>query len=214
MPLAEVLLVLELIGTFAFAVSGALLAAKKGVDIVGSLLLASLAGLGGGVIRDLVLSDAVPTAFAHPYYLIPVVVAVTAVYVRAIREDRLRRTLLVFDAVGLSVFCVMGTSIAHAAGLNPVAAALLGLTTAVGGGTLRDVVANEVPEIFNPKGVYAVPAMVGSAAAVIALELGVFNSFAAVGVAAAVFLFRLVALRRGWTVPLAAHGTLPGGRSD
>lgn len=209
MPLAEVLLALELIGTFAFAVSGALLAAKKGVDIIGSLLLASLAGLGGGVIRDLVLNESVPTAFAAPQYLIPVVVAVVAVYVRLIKEDRLRRTLLVFDAVGLSLFCVMGTSIAHAAGLNPVAAALLGLTTAVGGGTLRDVVANEVPEIFSPKGVYAVPAMVGSAGAVICLELGVFNSFAAVGVAAAVFLFRLVALKRGWTVPLAVHGGRP-----
>ncbi len=161
MPLAEVLLALELIGTFAFAVSGALLAAKKGVDIIGSLLLASLAGLGGGVIRDVILNEGVPTAFAAPQYLIPVVVAVTAVYVRAIREDRLRRTLLVFDAVGLSVFCVMGTSIAFAAGLNPVAAALLGLTTAVGGGILRDVVANEIPEIFNPKGVYAVPSDAG-----------------------------------------------------
>ncbi|WP_146339545.1 trimeric intracellular cation channel family protein [Nesterenkonia sp. NBAIMH1] len=214
MPLAEVLLALELIGTFAFAVSGALLAAKKGVDIIGSLLLASLAGLGGGVIRDVILNEGVPTAFAAPQYLIPVVVAVTAVYVRAIREDRLRRTLLVFDAVGLSVFCVMGASIAFAAGLNPVAAGLLGLTTAVGGGILRDVVANEIPEIFNPKGVYAVPAMLGSAVTVTALELGFFNGFAAVGTAAAVFVFRFVALRRAWTVPLAVHGRQQKGAAD
>ncbi len=118
MSVETMVLALELIGTFAFAVSGALLAVKKRFDIVGSLLLARLAGLGGGVIRDLVLNQSVPTAFVAPLYLIPVALAVLVVFVRLIREDKLRRTLLVFDAVGLSLFCVMGSFIAHEAGLN------------------------------------------------------------------------------------------------
>lgn len=201
--MVPVLLAIELVGTFAFAVSGALLAAKKGFDIVASTLLAALAGLGGGVIRDVLLAQGVPTAFAVPMYLIPVAMAVLAVFFRLIREDFPRRTLLTFDAVGLSMFCVMGASIAHSAGVNPVAVMLLGVTTAVGGGAMRDVVANEVPQIFNPQGVYAAPAFLGAAATTAALELDLFNGYVAVGIAATVFTVRMVALRRGWRVPRA-----------
>lgn len=203
MSVTVVILVLELVGTFAFAVSGALLAARKGFDLVGSLLLASLAGLGGGVIRDLVLGAGVPNAFAAPQYLLPVVLAVLTVFVRVIHEDRLRRTLLVFDALGLSLFCVMGATIAHEAGLNPIAAVLLGVTTAVGGGALRDVVANEVPQIFNPQGVYAAPAFLGAGVTALLLEMGLFNAITAVAVALLVFGLRLLALRYRWRVPLA-----------
>ncbi|MCT1605901.1 TRIC cation channel family protein [Nesterenkonia massiliensis] len=206
MTVAQVLLALELIGTFAFAVSGALLAAKKGFDIVGSLLLAGLAGLGGGVIRDLIVGQGVPTAFAAPLYLIPVAAAALAVFCHLIREDRLRRTLLIFDAVGLSLFCVMGSTIAYTAGLNPVAVTLLGVITAVGGGTLRDVVANEVPQIFNPDGVYAAPAFLGAAATTAALYWEVFDGFAAVAIALMVFIIRILALKLRWRVPLAVLG--------
>lgn len=203
MSVETMVLALELVGTFAFAVSGALLAVKKGFDIVGSLLLASLAGLGGGVIRDVMLAQGVPTAFGAPLYLIPVALAALLVFLRLIREDRLRRTLLAFDAVGLSLFCVMGSFIVHEAGLNPVACVLLGVTTAVGGGALRDVVANEVPQIFNPDGVYAAPAFVGAAATTTALEFDVFNAFAAVGIAAGIMVVRFLALKFRWRVPLA-----------
>ncbi|MDS2173525.1 TRIC cation channel family protein [Nesterenkonia sp. CL21] len=203
MSVTMVVLVLELVGTFAFAVSGALLAVRKGFDLVGSLLLASLAGLGGGVIRDLVLNIGVPNAFAAPQYLVPVVLAVLAVFIRLIHEDRLRRTLLVFDALGLSLFCVMGATIAHEAGLNPIAAVLLGVTTAVGGGALRDVVANEVPQIFNPRGVYAAPAFLGAGATALLLEGGLFNAVSAVAVAMLVFGLRVLALRYRWRIPLA-----------
>lgn len=203
MSMTVVVLVLELVGTFAFAVSGALLAVRKGFDLVGSLLLASLAGLGGGVIRDLVLNTGVPNAFAAPQYLVPVVLAVLAVFIRLIHEDRLRRTLLVFDALGLSLFCVMGATIAHEAGLNPIATVLLGVTTAVGGGTLRDVVANEVPQIFNPRGVYAAPAFLGAGATALLLETGLFSAITAVAVALLVFGLRLLALRYRWRIPLA-----------
>lgn len=214
MSVAEVVLALELVGTFAFAVSGALLAAKKGFDLVGSLLLASLAGLGGGVIRDLILDQSVPTAFASPQYMAPAALAVIAVYLRLIREDRLRRTLLVFDAVGLSLFCVMGASLAFDAGLNPVSVMLLGVTTAVGGGTLRDVVANEVPQIFNPQGVYAAPAFLGAGTTTLLLYLEAFNAFTAVAVALTVFTIRMLALKFGWRIPLAVIPRRGEGRED
>lgn len=203
MDVPVVVVVLELVGTFAFAVSGALLAARKGFDLVGSLLLASLAGLGGGVIRDLLLNDGVPTSFSDPLYLAPVALAVIAVFLGLVRDDRLRRTLLLSDALGLSLFCVMGATIAHELGLNPIATLLLGVTTAVGGGTLRDVVANEVPQIFSPQGVYAAPAFLGAATTTLLLELGLFNAGSAVAVAMLVFALRLLALRYRWRIPLA-----------
>ncbi|MDO5492185.1 MAG: trimeric intracellular cation channel family protein [Nesterenkonia sp.] len=201
----DIVLTLELVGTFAFAVSGALLAARKGFDLVGSLLLAGLAGLGGGVIRDLILDSGVPNAFDTPLYLVPVLIAVLAVYVTLIRESRLRRTLLVFDALGLSLFCVMGATIAHEVGLNPISCVLMGVTTAVGGGTLRDVVADEIPQIFNPQGVYAAPAFLGAALTTAVLELDVFGAVAGTAIVAVVLTLRLLALKFGWRIPRAAH---------
>ncbi|GAA3282174.1 trimeric intracellular cation channel family protein [Nesterenkonia halobia] len=204
MPLDLAVLVFDLLGTFAFAISGALLAVQKGFDVVGSLLLASLTGLGGGVIRDLLLDQGVPNAFAEPLYLVPVVLAVLIVLVGLVHEGRLHRTLLVFDALGLATFCVMGATIAHTAGLNPVAAVLLGVTTAVGGGAMRDVVANRVPQIVDPDGVYATPTFLGAGLAVLLLELELFGAPAAVAVALLVFAARLLAVVRGWRLPLAS----------
>ncbi|MGJ9426389.1 trimeric intracellular cation channel family protein [Nesterenkonia halotolerans] len=199
------LLAVELIGTFAFAVSGALLAARKGFDVVGSVLLASMAGLGGGVIRDVLIGYGPPLALENPVYLAPVLLAVALVMTGLLHETRLRRTLLVFDAVGLSLFCLTGTVIAWEAGLTELACVLLGISTAVGGGAMRDVVANETPQIFNPRGVYAVPAMLGAALTVTALSLELSLVWAGPVIALVVFALRMISLRRGWRVPLAGR---------
>ncbi|MFC0581162.1 trimeric intracellular cation channel family protein [Micrococcoides hystricis] len=199
------MLVLDLGGTVAFAASGSLLAARRGFDFVGSLLLGSLAGMGGGTVRDIILGKAPPTSFERLEYLAAAVFAALLVYVKVLKVHRLRRTLLISDAVGLALFCVSGTLIAHNAGANPVAAALLGLTTAVGGGVLRDVVANEVPQIFSVRGVYAIPAFVGAGITIGLVYLDMFNAYTAVGTAALVFVFRVAALKWQWTVPAAVY---------
>jgi uncharacterized membrane protein YeiH len=205
-------LVLDLLGTFFFAVSGSLLAARRGFDIVGSLLLGSMAGLGGGVIRDLVLGG-VPNAFARPVYLIPPVAAALLVFFLMRSVERFRRPLLVFDAGGLALFCITGTVKALESGMNPVASALLGVTTAVGGGLLRDVVANQVPQLFNPRDIYAVPAMLGSALVTALWHAGLFGTAAAIAVAAVVFGLRVLSLHFGWHIPRAA-GSWHGGTSE
>jgi uncharacterized membrane protein YeiH len=200
MPLA---LVLDLAGTFFFAMSGCLLAARRQFDIVGSLFLGSLVGLGGGVIRDLILGT-VPNAFAQPVYLLPPVVAALVVYLLPRGAERIRRPLLVFDAGGLALFCITGTTKALAAGMNPAASALLGVTTAVGGGLLRDVVANQVPQLFNRRDLYAVPAMLGALLVTVLWLAGAYGPLPALGVAAVVFGLRLVSLHYGWHIPRAA----------
>ena len=199
-------LVLDLAGTFFFAISGCLLAAERGFDIVGSLLLGALTGLGGGVVRDLILGVR-PAAFAQPVHLIPPVVAALLVYFFARSVKRFPRTLLVFDAGGLALFCTTGTVTALHAGMNPVAAALLGVATGVGGGLLRDVVANRDPQLFNPNDIYAVPAMLGAALVTVLWSAGMYSALAQLFVAVLVFAFRILSLRFNWRVPhaTAAH---------
>lgn len=202
----DVALILDLLGVFSFAVSGCLLAARKGFDIVGSLLLGSLVGLGGGVVRDLIIDASVPAAFSNPLYIIPPLSAALLVYFLFSSVQRFGSLLVVFDAGGLALFCVTGTLKALEFGLNPVSAVLLGVTTAVGGGLLRDVTANEVPKIFDPRDVYAIPAFAGAFLVVLLDTFGWSNVFTTTAVAVAVFAFRILAWRFSWRVPLAVQG--------
>lgn len=205
---AQIPLILDLFGVFFFAVSGSLLAARKGFDLVGSLLLASLAGLGGGVARDVII-DTPPAAFNNPTYLVPPLLATVLVYFVFSRVERGRRVLVVFDAAGLALFCITGTLKALTFGLNPVAAVLLGVTTAVGGGLLRDVVANEVPQLFDPRDIYALPAMLGGVVVTVLVAQDWFNLLSGTATASMVFSLRVLAWRYGWHAPLAARAWSP-----
>ena len=204
-PFDIALVWLDLAGVFFFAVSGSLLAARKQFDIVGSLLLASLVSLGGGVIRDIILGT-VPAAFTNPAYLAPPVLATVLVFFLFSSVQRFTSLLILFDAGGLALFCITGTLKALSLGMNPVAAVLLGVTTAVGGGLLRDITANEVPQLFDAKDIYAVPALTGAALTAVLWVSGSFNALSACAVAGVVFTFRVLAWRRSWRAPLAVRG--------
>jgi uncharacterized membrane protein YeiH len=195
---------LELIGIFAFAVSGALMAIRRDFDVVGIACLAVITALGGGIVRDLVLGATPPVAFTRWEYLVVPVVAAGLTALAHPELERLTRPLLVFDAAGLGLFCVSGTLKGLEHGLAPSAACFLGVTTAVGGGVLRDVVAREIPALFQPTSeLYAVPAVIG------ALVIGFAWTFEATGpaleagVAAGIFAVRLLALRYHWRGPRA-----------
>ena len=202
-------LILDLLGVFFFAVSGSLLAARKGFDIVGSVLLGSMVGLGGGVVRDIILNQGPPAAFVHPVYLVPPVAAAMLVYFTVRNVQRSGRLLLMFDAGGLALFCITGTLKALESGMNPVASILLGVTTAVGGGILRDITANDVPQVFDPKDLYAIPAFVGAGLATWLWHLGWLNLATGAVAAVVVFAMRLLSLRYGWHAPLAARSWAP-----
>ncbi|MBT8159164.1 trimeric intracellular cation channel family protein [Arthrobacter sp. GN70] len=197
---------LDLAGVLFFAVSGSLLAAKKQFDILGSALLASLVALGGGVIRDIIINAGPPAAFTNPVYLLPPLFAAALVYFLFSSIQRFTSLLTLFDAGGLALFCITGTLKALGAGLNPVAAVVLGVTTAVGGGLLRDITANEIPALFNARDLYALPAFAGATLTAVLWSVGAFNGLTAVLVAVLVFAFRVVAWRRAWRVPLAVRG--------
>lgn len=205
MESSPLLLWFDLLGVFFFALSGNLLAARKDIDITGGLVLGLLAGLGGGIIRD-VLLGVTPLALARPVYLIPPVVAAIAVYLIGPRVHRVATAIVVFDAAGLGLFCTFGTARALDHGM-PVASAIgLGVVTAVGGGLMRDVVANEMPAVFSGSNLYVVPAATGAALTVVAVETGTWGPVTATALAAFVVTFRLVAWWKQWRVPAQMRG--------
>jgi uncharacterized membrane protein YeiH len=199
---------LNLIGTFVFAVSGALLAARKNYDIVGMVVLAEITAIGGGVIRDLVIGAVPPVAFTDvSYFWIPLL-ATALTFFAHVQINRLNAAVLVFDAAGLAVFCISGTAKALAYGLGPVPAIALGVLTAVGGGIMRDVLAREEPSVLRAESeLYALPAFLGSAIVVVIPRLPINSSLAAGLTAVFVFALRLLALRYGWKAPRAWRTT-------
>ena len=190
----------DLLGVFFFALSGNLLAARKDIDITGGLVLGLLAGLGGGIIRD-VLLGVTPLALAQPVYLVPPVVAAAMLYLIGSHIHRVQTLIVTFDAVGLGLFCTFGTARALDHGMPVASALLLGVVTAVGGGLLRDVVANEIPAVFSGSNLYVIPAATGAALTAVAVETGIWGPVAAVVLSFLAFAFRMVAWFRQWRVP-------------
>lgn len=199
--ISSLLLVLDLVGVFFFALSGNLLAARKRFDIVGGFTLGVIAGLGGGITRDILLGG-VPMSLQNPIYFLAPLAASLVVYFAGKHTERAQTSIVTFDAVGLSLFVITGTSVALRAGLPVPSAILLGVITGTGGGLIRDVVANEVPAVFEANSsLYVVPAFVGACLTALALETGVWNSVVSVAIAVLIFAFRMVSWWRNWTVP-------------
>ena len=178
-----VLLALDLLGTFAFALNGALTALRVvRLDIVGVVTLGMITALGGGIIRD-VLLDVPPATFNDWRYLAVAAGGGLIAFVFGRYLERLNTPITVLDAVGLSLFAVTGASKALELGLGPAQAVLLGALTGVGGGTLRDVMVRQVPSVLS-SGLYAIPALIGATAAVVVTLVGVYGPATAVGAAA------------------------------
>ena len=195
-------LVLDLCGVFVFALSGALAAVLRKLDIVGVVVVATVAAIGGGLLRDVVLPDVPPPVLADWRYVAVSTAAGVLVFFFHPQVGRVTRAVRVFDAAGLGFFAVSGTSKALAFGLGPVPAMILGVITGCGGGVLRDVLLREIPLVLRTGELYAVTALAGSLVVVAGDALGTYDApTAAVGVGV-VFLLRMVALRRRWSAPL------------
>jgi len=197
----SMLVVLDLIGIFVFAISGALVAVRKQLDLFGVLVLAGVTGLGGGFLRDVLIGATPPAALADwRYLLVPTTAGlVTFLFHSSLR--RYERWVLLFDAFGLSLFCVAGALKAVEYGLGPVPAALMGMVTGIGGGMLRDLLAGRVPWIFGGE-LYATPALAGAAVAVLLDRADLALPIATVAGALVCLVWRLLAMWRDWRAPL------------
>ncbi|GAA0370071.1 TRIC cation channel family protein [Actinoallomurus spadix] len=199
----EVEYVIDLAGIFVFAVTGALVAVRKRFDVVGMAVLAEITALGGGVLRDLVIGAVPPAAFRDVGYTAVPIVATALTAVWHPHLERIRRTVLVLDAAGLGLFSVAGAMKALTFGLGAPAAAALGVTTAIGGGILRDVLAREVPSVLHDRQLYIIPALLGAGTATAASLLGARGYAVTLVTAALAFGVRLLALRLRWRMPRA-----------
>ena len=198
------LIVLDLVGIFVFAITGALIGVRKDLDIFAVLVLAGATGLGGGFLRDVLIGAVPPAALVDWRYLVVPVAAGLVTFFYHPLVGRMERTLTVFDAAGLSLFCVTGALKAMEFGLGPLPAALLGMVSGIGGGVVRDVLTGRVPLVFRGE-LYATPALLGAVIAVLGHQAGASTSVVAVPAAAACFGWRVLAVRRGWNAPRAAR---------
>lgn len=204
---SQVQTALDVLGIVAFAASGALLAVRRGFDVVGLTVLAFVAALGGGIIRDVMLS-ATPVALTDTWYLLAVAVAAALTFRAAPFVHRYRSALLLFDAIGLGVFCATGTVKALDFGIEPLGAGVLGVISGCGGGMIRDLLVRDSPVIFGRKSehfdsqLYAVPAFAGSMAlAALGRWYPQHTNVFMVATAIFVVLFRLAAVHRDWQAP-------------
>jgi uncharacterized membrane protein YeiH len=212
------LVVLDLLGTFVFALSGAAAGVRRQLDLFGVLVVAFAAANAGGITRDLLIGAIPPAgisdwryitvsalagllAFAWTWFRAPSTFAARiAAWPRIV--DRLTHFGLVLDAAGLSLFAVSGALKALAYHLAPVAAILLGVMTGVGGGALRDLLVTEVPTVLRAE-LYAVAALAGAVVVVVGRQLGVATPIVGVTGALLCFTLRILAIRRGWRLPIA-----------
>jgi uncharacterized membrane protein YeiH len=194
--------VLDLGGTFVFAISGAVAAVKYRLDILGLLVLAFAAGNAGGITRDLLIGAVPPAAIASLHYLAVSILAGLIVFFRAPVVTRHNNTVLWFDAIGLAFFAVAGAEKALVHGLNPVMAALLGMLTGIGGGMLRDVLVMQIPTVLRSD-LYALAALVGAAIVVGGHVLHIHAVATTVVGGLACFALRYMAIRHGWHLPSA-----------
>ena len=190
---------LDYFGVFVFAISGALVAARKHLDVFGYLVLALFPAIGGGTVRDIVL-DLPVFWLDSPVYLYITFVAALGVFVFANQPHTMRRALVWADALGLSMFCVIGAHKAMALDYSPTIAVIMGVVTAVFGGMIRDVIANEVPLVLKAE-IYATAAFAGAIAYVIAQTFLPANVAMLTGFGVC-FVTRAMAILFSWSLPV------------
>lgn len=195
-----VVLVLDLLGTFIFALSGGVAAVRNKLDIFGVLVMSFVAGNTGGIVRDVMIGAVPPMAITDWRYMVVSTLAGLTAFFWYTSIDKLRNRVQILDAAGLGIFAVAGAQKALVFGLNPLAATMLGMTTGIGGGILRDIFLARVPVVLSSE-LYAVAAMAGAAVVVLGNVIGVDESATAVLGALICFGMRFLAIRRKWKLP-------------
>lgn len=199
----SVLTVLDVAGIYVFALSGGLVAVRRQMDIVGVLALGLVTGFAGGVARDVLIGDLPPRLVrTEGLLLVPIVAALTILLAPNVADRRLRQPVLILDAVGLGLFATVGAARAVDAGLGIGATVLIGTISAVGGGLVRDLLADQIPEILaEGSRLYAVPAALGALLVALGHRAGLSPTAVQSGAVAATVALRLASLRFGWHVP-------------
>jgi len=194
---------LDFVGTFVFALSGAIAAVKRELDFFGVLVLSFVAATTGGIIRDVLIGAIPPAALVDWRYLAISLVAGILTFYWFPLIDQLKSPVQLFDAAGLALFAVSGAQKALVYGLDAPMAALLGMLTGIGGGMARDVLLSEIPTVLRAE-LYAVAALAGAGAVVIGESLGLPSTATTLTGALLCLGLRLGSIYRGWHLPKAS----------
>lgn len=194
------LLVLDLSGTFVFALSGAAVAVRFRLDIFGVFVLSFAAGNAGGITRDVLIGAVPPGAISDWRYVAVSVAAGLLTFLWYGRVEQLRSVVLTLDAAGLALFAVAGAQKALVYHLNPAMAILLGMLTGIGGGIARDLLVVQIPNVLRAE-LYAVAALAGATIVVVGAELDIWPTATTIIGALVCFGLRLIAVWRGWRLP-------------
>jgi uncharacterized membrane protein YeiH len=198
-----VLTALELLGLVAFAASGALAAVRARLDVFGVVVVGMATALGGGIIRDVLLGVHPPTSLRTWPYLAASALTALVVFFFHPQVARLRRPMLVADAVGLGLFATSGTLIALHLDAPVYTACLIGMTSGIGGGAIRDLLLREIPEVLRPGIIYALAALLGTVVVGAGHLLRLPEVPVAITAVVVVVTVRLLALWRKWNAPVA-----------
>jgi uncharacterized membrane protein YeiH len=197
---ADIIYALDLLGTVAFAASGALAGVRRGMDLLGVVVLGIVTATGGGVMRDVLLNDTPPFCFKNEIYLYLAVAASIVVFLTPRRFERMNRAMLLLDALGLGTFLVIGTSKALAFNLGLMGAVIMGVMTATCGGLVRDLLSNQIPLILQRE-IYASACVVGGVL-LFFLHRTEFPSWLSLTLSAlTVIAIRCAAIVKGWQLP-------------
>jgi uncharacterized membrane protein YeiH len=204
--ISTLVLVLDLCGTFVFALSGAAAGIARRLDLFGVLVLAFAAANSGGIIRDLLIGATPPPGIADWRYIaVPILAGLATFYWGQILQ-RLHDSVQLFDAAGLALFAVSGAQKALDFHLGPATAVLLGMLTGIGGGIVRDILAAGIPSVLRGE-IYAVAAIAGAAVVVAGHQLHLPGTMTTMAGAILCFALRLFAIRRSWRLPIAGERT-------
>lgn len=202
MHLATILQLLDFIGTFVFALSGATVGVRHRLDLFGVLVLSCAAAVTGGIVRDVLIGATPPAALQDWRYLAVACVAGAITFRRHAAIETMRNPVRLFDAAGLALFAVSGASKALAFGVSPVAATLLGMLSGIGGGIARDLLVARTPVVLQAD-LYAVAALAGAGIVTVGHHFDLPPSPMLAAGALLCFGLRFMALRHGWHLPVA-----------
>lgn len=198
----SLIIFLDLAGVFVFAISGALAGVRKGMDLFGVMVLALMPAIGGGTIRDLILGQPVFWLGGTIVLWVALAAAVATFFFARFLESRMR-FLTWADAIGLSLFCVVGAEKALVVSGDPLVAVIMGGVTGVAGGIIRDVICNEIPIVMRQGEIYATAAFIGASMLCVLDYFEVSNALSIWIAMACAFAARAGGITRGWSLPTA-----------
>lgn len=196
----EPIYIIDLAGTMAFAISGVLAASQHKMDLFGATILATVTAIGGGTLRDVMIGR-IPVGWLQDMnYFIVIIMAVVLSVVFKPTILRWRKTLFLFDSIGIGLFTILGLKLTYATGLSATAAVTMGVVSAVFGGVMRDVLCNEVPLIFR-KDFYATVCLIGAISYFLLFRFSGNEDVSMIMAILLIIVLRLLAVKNHWRLP-------------